>query len=116
MRPIALKVDWAAILAAPVHHINQVMGQVGPAVSGVPDGIYLTLASIFPPPIVSPEEQARFIEEMNVSGVRAVPAGRFHMSRESALEVINVLRFAIEQYDATAHRMKPQAEGGDAAS
>lgn len=116
-QPVAVKIDWSDVAAAAVHHVNQVMGQVGPATAGVPDGIYLTLASVFPPPITSTEVQARFVEQLQATGLQAVAAGRFHMTRELAEEVVNVLRFAIEQYDAAVKHAGRQAEGrGDAAS
>jgi hypothetical protein len=78
----------------------------------VPDGICLTLASIFPPPIVSPEAQARFLEELQATGLQATPAGRFHMTKELAQEVVNVLRFAIEQYDAAVQLAARQSAAG----
>jgi hypothetical protein len=111
--PITLKVDWTDVAAAPVQHVNHVMGQVGPSTAGVPDGIYLTLTSISPPPITSPADQAAFVEMLQATGLRAAPGGRFHMSREVAQEVINVLRVSIEQYDAAIQvlRQKEAAEG-----
>ena len=96
-----------------MHHVNQVMGQIGPANSGVPDGIYLTFASVFPPPITSAEDQARLVEDLKGAGLQAVPAGRFHMSRELAQEAINVLRFSIAQYDASIQQALQQKAAGE---
>jgi len=114
--PVNLKVDWTDVAAAPVQHVNHVMGQIGTAMAGVPDGIYLTLASISPPPIASLEDQAAFLATLKTTGLRAVPGGRFHMSREMAEQTINVLRFSIEQYDSAVQTLRQKDAGEEATS
>jgi hypothetical protein len=110
--PVNVRVDWSEAARVEVQHVNQAMGQVGPATAGVPDGIYLTLASIFPPPIVTPEDHARAMVELKDTGIQAIPAGRFHMSRELAQEVIHVLQFTVAQYDAAVQAARPSGEHG----
>lgn len=96
---VQVPVDWSDIAAAPVHHINQSLAQIGgPAQDGTPDGIYLALGSAEPPLVFgSEEERQRALEKLEA--VKISVHGRFHISRGQLKDLIEVLTAVAAQYD-----------------
>jgi hypothetical protein len=101
---ITVRVDWSDLEALPTHHVNQVIGQVGPAQDGIPDGIYVSFGSVTPPIVLAADEDEH---RAIVRGLQHQPAkvtafGRFHLSRESAAALVRIVQTSIAQYDAAA--------------
>lgn len=105
--------NWADVMATTVQHANQALGQLGTPVRSIPDGILLILGSVDPP--VIPDENIRdaVINDLLANGAKVSVLGRFHLSRETAEEVIRILREATAQYDAA---VKQAAEAGSGAA
>lgn len=96
------RLDWSDVHAVPALHANQALGQLGTPVKGVPDGIYLVLGNVEPLIVADEQDRDRVINELTVTGLKVQPQGRFHISRETALEIIRVLQAAADQYEAAA--------------
>lgn len=106
------RLDWTDVSAAPARHVNQALGQLGTPVKGVPDGIYLVLGNVEPLAIADEQDRGRVIEELTASGLKVEVRGRFHLSRETALEVIRVLQATADQYEAAVLDTEKPAEPG----
>lgn len=117
---LQVRIDWSAVEAARPCHVNQAMGQVGPPGSdGMPDGIFLTMGIVPPPPLMhaQPDIQAQQVERLKVEGVKVNVLGQFHMSRQVLRELITVLQETAAKYDVAveqAHRDTGQNGGGSA--
>jgi len=96
-------VNWSAAESVPPAFVNQFLTQLGlqAGVTGVPDGIILYVGRLDPPLI--PGDGAlvrqRFVEAGSTLNV--APAGTFVLTRERAVELVEVLQTAIGQYDET---------------
>jgi hypothetical protein len=87
-----------------------------PSESGVPDGIYVAVGSIFPPVIpADPEGRAARVAELTAGAVKVAVYGRVTMSREVLGDLIRLLKMTADQYDAAvALARRPRArEGAD---
>jgi hypothetical protein len=106
---VQVRIDWANIEAAQPLHVNQALGQLGsPGSDGLPDGVYLTMGIIPPPPLVdaNPEDQARIIERIKAEGVKVNVAGQFHMSRRMVGDLITLLQTTAAKYDAAVEQQQ----------
>jgi hypothetical protein len=99
---LTVRLNWAGVEAVPVQHVNQALGQLGTPVKGIPDGLYLVLGSVEPPVIPDEESRALIVEGLMANGAQVTVQGRFHLSRETAGEIIRVLQDITAQYDAAA--------------
>ncbi len=106
---VTVTLDWGAAAAAEPRHVNQLMAQIGvPTPDGVPDGIYVTLGNVLPPPVGGTDEESRrrAAEALQGSTVAVSVHGRFHMSRAVLGVVIDVLQGAAAQYDAVSRQAR----------
>lgn len=99
---LTVRINWAGAEAVPVQHANQALGQLGTPVKGIPDGLYLVLGSVEPPIIPDEESRALIIDGLMANGAQVKVQGRFHLSRETAGEIIRILQDVTAQYDAAA--------------
>jgi hypothetical protein len=109
---IGFRLDWTDAYTVPALHANQALGQLGTPVKGIPDGIYLVLGSVEPPVIADEQDRDHAIEELTASGLKVKAQGRFHLSRETALEVIRILQAVTTQYEAAVIDTAQSAEPG----
>jgi hypothetical protein len=110
---VGVRLDWGAAESAPVQHVNQVIGQVGPpAGNGTPDGIYVAMGIVHPP-VIPPDDEGRAkrVAELANSQLPVSVLGRFQLSREVAADLVRVLSTTIEQYDVAANQARAQAGG-----
>lgn len=111
---LSIFVDWSSVAAAPVHHVNQFLVQVGaPGQNGVPDGVYLSLGHLAPPLLVSsdPESQARELESLK-AGIPVEVVVRVHMDETRLEELTRVLQDAMSNLQATKEEYQRVAEQG----
>ena len=104
---VQIRVNWGDTGDAQPVHVNQALGQVGPAgADGMPDGIYVTMGVVPPPALIDemPEERERLLERLRTEGVKANVVGQFHMSRQVLADLIAVLQITAAKYDAAAQR------------
>jgi hypothetical protein len=115
---IKLRANWSGVESAQPVHANQAIGQVGPQGSdGLPDGIYITMGSAAPPPLMDGDDaaRARLIEKLTTEGLTVNVLGQYHVSRRMLDDFIAVLQSTAAKYDAVvqeAARNLPGAQGG----
>jgi len=114
---LQLRIDLSAVGAAVPLHANQALSQLGPpGADGQPDGVYLTIGAVAPPPLLDgdPEGQEKLIGQLRITGVKVNVLGQFHMSRAVLGELIAILQASAAKYDAAtglASRDKGDAQG-----
>jgi hypothetical protein len=115
---IKVRLDWSGVEAGQPQHVNQALASVGaPGPDGVPDGIYLSLGAVLPPPFVDGDEEfrAQLIEKLQASGAKVNIAGSFHLTRRMLNDLIAVLQATAAKYDAAARQVAhdPSGDQGD---
>ena len=109
---IQLPLDWSGIAAEPVHHVNQVIAQIGgPAQDGVPDGIYVSFGRAEPLPVFGSEEERERAYQA-IAALKVSVHGRIHVSRSNLRDLVRVLEEVGRQYDALVEHARPPL-GGD---
>lgn len=111
---VTLRLDWSPAQTAQAQHVNQALAQVGsPGADGMPDGIYVTVGVVPPPPIPGDDDRARAeaVEALKVNGVKVNVAGQFHMSRQMLGDLISVLQTTAAKYDAAVRAAPGQSRG-----
>lgn len=100
---------WPDVSEAPVHRVNQFVSQLEAGGPDGADGILLTLGYV-PPPVVigTPEEVGAMYGALGALSAHAY--GRFSMSRQRVVELIQILQTTVGQYDGQAPNQGP--EGG----
>jgi hypothetical protein len=95
------EVDWGPGSDLPVQFANQFAVQPGPAAGAqqVPDGIYVTVASIAPPIFVGTPEQVQRQASEHPKTLPVRPLIKFAMSKERAQELVAVLLTTIQQLE-----------------
>lgn len=118
---VQVRMDWSATEAAQAYHVNQALGQVGPPGSdGMPDGIYVTMGSVAPPPLLDGDDDVReqLLERLKTSGARVNVVCQFHMTRQMLDDLVAVLQTTGAKYDAAAHQAaqgRAEQQGGRSA-
>jgi hypothetical protein len=107
---VMVDLDWseAEEEGSASQHVNQVLAQLGPpSLKGVPDGIYLALGSISPP-VIPPDKERREARVAELAGglLKVAVYGRYHISRETLRDIIDVLQETAQQYDSTIASIK----------
>lgn len=110
MQLLRVSLDWSGIETTHAEHINQALGQVGPqGADEVPDGIYVTMGSVPPPPLIDGDPgQSKLIEKYRTSGVKVNIVGQFHMSRAMLSDFIKVLQITADKYDEAVRLASPE--------
>jgi hypothetical protein len=113
---VSVRLDWSEIESAHAEHVNQILGQVGPpGPDGMPDGIYVTMGSAPPPPLIEGDAaKDRLLEKYATNGVKVNVLGQFHMSHAMLVDFIQVLQTTAEKYDEAVRLSSPpnQADQG----
>jgi hypothetical protein len=112
---VRVRLDWSQTASAAAQHANQVLAQVGtPGGDGLPDGIYITLGSAPPPPVLDDDPQRdEFVKQLIEAGVRVNVLGQFHISRQLLSDLISVLQVTAEKYDAALRQATSAKEDDD---
>lgn len=99
---VKARLDWSQTASATAQHANQVLAQVGnPGSDGLPDGIFVTLGSAPPPPLMPDDPHLEeMLRQMIETGVRVNVLGQFHISRQLLGDLIGVLQVTADKYDA----------------
>lgn len=104
---VQVRIDWSEAENAQATHVNQAIAQVGPQGSdGMPDGIYVTMGSVAPPPLLDEDGDARdrLLEKLTTRGAKVTVVSQFHMSRRMLDDFIAVLQTTASKYDAAAQQ------------
>lgn len=114
---VKIRIDWSEAENAQASHVNQAIGQVGPPGSdGMPDGIYVTVGSVAPPPLLEGDDDVRdqLLEKLRTRGAKVNVVSQFHMSRRMLDDLIAVLQTTAAKYDAAAQQVAqgPVAQQG----
>lgn len=112
---VQVQVSWANVATAQALHVNQALGQVGPPASdGLPDGVYITMGIVPPPPLIdsAPQDQAEMLERIKAEGLKVNILGQFHLSRQVLADLIGVLQSTAAKYDAAVEQHKKAAGAG----
>jgi hypothetical protein len=113
---VQVRTNWTAVESAHALHANQLLAQVGPALSdGRPDGIFLTFGSAQNPALMAdrdPEGVRRHIERLAAEGVPVNVLGQFHVSRPLLDQLIAVLQETAAKYDQ-AEAAAARVAGGE---
>jgi hypothetical protein len=91
--------------SVPTLFANQFLVTLGPPTSaGVPDGIYLVLGTVAPPPVMgdTPEDRKASATAAARAGVTAEIHGRYFLTRGRLDEVIRALETIRAKYDEAA--------------
>jgi hypothetical protein len=101
---VSVPLDWGETESARAGHVNQALGQIGPpGPDGLPDGIYITMGVVPPPPLIEGDPaKSKLLEKYVTGGVKVNVVGQFHMSRAMLNDFIEVLRTTAANYDAAA--------------
>lgn len=111
---IQVRVKWAETGDARPVHVNQALGQVGPPGSdGLPDGIYVTMGVVPPPPLSdeNPDDRDQLLAKLRTEGITVNIAGQFHMSRQMLGDLMTLLQTTADKYDAVLAQAKTGAGG-----
>jgi hypothetical protein len=112
---IRVRVDWSEAEASRPQHVNQALSSIGPPGSdGIPDGVYLTLGTVFPPAITEDSDaRNQLFERLRENGIKVNVAGSFHMTRQMVNDLIAVLQGTAAKYDAAIRQAQdPTADQG----
>ena len=117
---VKVRIDWSEAETAQAPHANQALAQIGaPGSDGMPDGIYVTMGSVAPPPLLDDDEEARdrLLERLTTRGVKVNVVCQFHMSRQMLDDLIGVLQTTAAKYDAVRQSQQGPAreQGGGSA-
>jgi hypothetical protein len=101
MQVLRIALDWSGIETARAEHVNQALGQVGPqGTDGLPDGVYLTMGSAPPPPIIDGDlGNSKLIDKYKANGIKVNINGQFHMTRAMLGDLIKTLQVTADKYD-----------------
>lgn len=114
---VKVRVDWSEAETGQAPHVNQALGQVGPpGTDGIPDGIYITMGSLTPPPLLDGDDEMRdrLLEKLTTNGLKVTVVSQIHMSRQMLGDFIAILQATAANYDAAAQASSAQ-KGGDPA-
>ncbi len=116
VQQVRVSLDWSDTESARAGHVNQALGQLGPpGPDGLPDGIYITMGIVPPPPLMEGDPaRDKLLEKYKASGVKVNVVGQFHMSRAMLGDFIQVLQTTAANYDAAAGlapSQLPESEG-----
>ena len=115
---VQVRLDWSGAEAAQAHHVNQALGQVGPpGTDGMPDGIYVTMGIVAPPPLLDGDDDVRdqLLEKLRTSGAKVNVIGQFHMSRQMLDDFVTILQVTAAKYDIAADQaaqLRAEERGG----
>ena len=117
---VKVRIDWSEAETGQAPHVNQALGQVGPpGTDGMPDGIYVTIGSLAPPPLLEGDDDVRdrLLEKLTTRGAKVTVVSQVHMSRQMLGDFIAILQVTAANYDAAVRHVAAQGpvtqQGGD---
>jgi len=118
---VKIRIDWSGAETAHAYHVNQALGQVGPpGPDGIPDGIYVTMGNVAPPPLLDGDDAAgsELLARLTTHGAKVNVVCQVHMTRRMLDELIAVLQTTAAKHDAAvrqaAHEPAKEKGGGSA--
>ena len=112
---VSVSLDWSDAESARAGHVNQALGQLGPpGPDGLPDGIYITVGVVPPPPLIEGDPaRGRLLEKYTTAGVKVNLVGQFHMSRAMLNDFIRILHTTAANYDTAVKLASPGPPEGE---